>query len=171
MRNNYEIRGNHVAIFVEHKNHGMLETLISIEDFQKVNSYPYKLILSVLNKADSFYVRGSKSLDGEHGLLHRWLVSAPKGMEVDHINHDTLDNRRENLRVITTAQNQQNRKGAQTNNKTSGIRNVHWHKSSNSWEVQVKLNRKKIFIGCFKDIHDAELAAIEARKKYFPYAN
>lgn len=42
-------------------------------------------------------------------LLHRSLVNAPKGMCVDHINGDTLDNRRENLRVCTWAQNSLNR--------------------------------------------------------------
>lgn len=171
MKNNYEFRGDHVAISVDYKGHGVLETLISAEDFQKVNSYPHSFITSGYNKTGGIYIRGTKSLDGECGLLHRWLLDAPKGMEVDHINHDTLDNRRENLRIITTAQNQQNRKGAQSNNKTSGIRNVHWHKKTGVWEVQVKLNGKKIYIGSYKDIEEAKKAAMEARRRHFPYSN
>jgi hypothetical protein len=44
---------------------------------------------------------------------------------VDHINHDTLDNRKDNLRIITRSNNSANRKGANSNNKTTGVRNIH----------------------------------------------
>jgi hypothetical protein len=75
--------------------------------------------------------------------LHRFLLDAPKGMQVDHINHDTLDNRRSNLRIVTTnQQNNENRNGAHKNSKT-GIRGVTIHKCKPSGlmysaNVQVK---------------------------------
>lgn len=55
--------------------------------------------------------------------LSRYLLDAPEGMEVDHLNRNTFDNRRENLRLATSAQNRQNLAGAYKNSET-GIRGV-----------------------------------------------
>lgn len=52
------------------------------------------------------YVRGYK--DGQRVRLHRIITDAPEGLEVDHINHDPLDNRKVNLKVCTHAENMQN---------------------------------------------------------------
>ncbi len=59
--------------------------------------------------------------------LHRFVLNAPQGVYVDHINHDTLDNRRSNLRLCTNQENNANRDGAFTSSKT-GIRGVSVHK-------------------------------------------
>ena len=58
--------------------------------------------------------------------LHRLITGAPKGKTVDHLNHDTLDNRRANLSVGGQRENLQNRRGANTNS-TTGMRGVHVH--------------------------------------------
>jgi len=50
-------------------------------------------------------------------------MGEPKGKQVDHWNHDTLDNRKGNLRIVTNRQNNENRNGAYKNSK-SGIRGV-----------------------------------------------
>ena len=55
-------------------------------------------------------------------LMHRRILNAPDGVQVDHINHNTLDNRRSNLRLCSLAQNQMNRKRASNN--TSGYKGV-----------------------------------------------
>lgn len=59
--------------------------------------------------------------------LHRLVTGAPKGRTVDHLNHDTLDNRRSNLRVGGQRENTQNRKGANLNS-TTGVRGVYVHR-------------------------------------------
>lgn len=99
--------------------------------------------------------------------LHRiaWLYEYgyfPK--EIDHINGNKSDNRIENLRECTRVQNCQNR--VDTKNKSSGIRNVHWHKLAKKWQVRIQYNKKRICIGLFDDVELAELVAIEARNKY-----
>ena len=68
--------------------------------------------------------------------LHRFLTDCPQGMVVDHINGNTLDNRRENLRVCTQKENVRNQHKLAKNNK-SGYRYIHWHKRDKKWIVQI----------------------------------
>lgn len=105
---------------------------VNVEDYQRVNQYKWHACYNY--HTSSFYAANSKYFGRKfckHRVkviyLSRFIMNAPKGKVVDHINHDTLDNRRENLRVITNTKNLQNRKGACKHSK-SGIRNVHWHK-------------------------------------------
>lgn len=74
--------------------------------------------------------------------MHRLIMGFPVNMEVDHINGDTLDNRRCNLRICTHAENMANRKIHRDN--TSGYRGVYWSKERNMWRVQIYINGKKI---------------------------
>lgn len=71
--------------------------------------------------------------------LHIFLMSPPAGMEVDHINGDGLDNRRENLRIVTHSQNMMNR-GKYRNN-TSGFKGVFFH-ADGKWRAQIVVNGK-----------------------------
>lgn len=90
--------------------------------------------------------------------LHREILNAPAGLEVDHENGDTLDNRRSNLRLCTRQQNAQarvrKRAGA-----TSQYRGVSWNFQNKSWKAQIGHNNKRIHIGEFDD-------EIEAAKAY-----
>jgi hypothetical protein len=77
--------------------------------------------------------------------LHRFILSAPSGLQVDHKNMDSLDNRRSNLRLATNAQNHCNRKRQSDN--TSGFKGVDWHK--NRFRAQIKHLGVKYFLGNF----------------------
>ena len=89
----------------------------------------------------------------------------PKGLVVDHINHDSLDNRKENLRICTIAQNNMNRPGPQKNCK-SGVRGVIWEKRWKRWQATIRVNRKQIYLGIFKELEAAKSAYAQANKKY-----
>ena len=90
----------------------------------------------------------------------------PEGYDIDHINHDTLDNRKCNLRVISHADNNLNRKGKNTNNK-SGYRNVFWNSGANKWQVSLSRNYRRVYSAQFDDVNEAGMDAERARKKYF----
>lgn len=90
-------------------------------------------------------------------LLHRFLLVAPKGSFVDHINRDTLDNRKKNLRICTPQQNQQNRLSAGYSLDTS----------RNKFIVSLKLKGKTKHIGRYITKKEALRARINAEKKYF----
>jgi hypothetical protein len=81
----------------------------------------------------------------------------PKGLEVDHINRDTMDNRIENLRVVTKSQNLSNRAVY-----GSG---VIWHKRAGKWNVQFSVKNKLRSFGYFKTKEQAEDVAQLVRSK------
>lgn len=88
--------------------------------------------------------------------LHRQIMNAPKGMDVDHINGDTLDNRKCNLRICTRSENLRNRPKDPDN--TSGYKGVHWSKKYNKWQSKIVLQRKTIHLGFFDDPIEAARA-------------
>ncbi len=97
-------------------------------------------------------------------LMHRVIMDAPKGMDVDHINGNALDNRRSNLRVCTHAQNRANSKRSENN--TSGYKGVSWDKKSSIWYTSAKYKGKTINLGRFVNIIDAAKAYDEAVIKW-----
>ena len=93
--------------------------------------------------------------------LHREIMSCPTGLHVDHINHDRRDNRRENLRIVTHAQNHQNRsynpfRGAVLDKK--------------KWVAQCKLNGKHYRVGRYETREEAAAAAAKLREQLLPYS-
>jgi len=115
----------------------------------------------------TFYAKRSDFIGGKLCTIrmHREIVGAPKGMDVDHKNHDTLDNRRRNLRLATNSQNQQNKR-MQKNN-TSGQRGVFWIASENRWLAQIGINGKRKKLGRFKDFEEATAAYKAAAEHLF----
>jgi hypothetical protein len=73
--------------------------LVDDEDYERTWRHRW----SLLGNKQFFYARNYKL-----GALHRYIMNCPVGMVVDHINHNGLDNRKENLRICTAAQNRMN---------------------------------------------------------------
>lgn len=87
--------------------------------------------------------------------LHRYITGAPDGVQVDHINGDKLDNRSDNLRLCTNAQNSMN-KGLSLSNK-SGYKGVH-RVANGKWCAQITVDYKCKTIGYYDNPHDAAIA-------------
>lgn len=109
--------------------------------------------------------RGSKSTV----LLHRFILNAPRGSYVDHIDGDSMNCRRGNLRLATSRQNNANSYLAVTN--TSGFKGVYWNKPKRKWQAYISLNNKSKYIGRFHDIEDAARAYDDfARREHGEFA-
>lgn len=108
------------------------------------------------------YAMGWRS--GKNVTMHRAILGVARGQIVDHINHDGLDNRRENLRIVTDVQNKTNRRGAAKHSKT-GVRGVRAHKGG--YHAVIGVGGKAIYIGAFRTIEQAGDAYVAANKKYF----
>jgi HNH endonuclease/AP2 domain len=96
--------------------------------------------------------------------LHREIIGAKKGQKVDHINGNKLDNRKENLRLATPAQNAMNI-GLRRNN-TSGLKGVRFEERRDKWRAEIKVNYKNVFLGYFDNKFDAAKAYNDAAIKY-----
>jgi hypothetical protein len=98
-------------------------------------------------------------------LMHREILNTPDGMDTDHINHNTLDNRKCNLRICTRSQNEAN-KGLRRDN-TSGIKGISWNKQIKKWHAQMKQNGKLIHVGYFSNIEDAINSYLTEYKEFY----
>jgi len=98
---------------------------------------------------------------GRYELLHRVISGAVDGQFVDHINGDPSDNRRENLRICTHAENMMNRKMHKSN--AIGIKGV--YQNRNKFRAQIRVNGKVYRLGSFCTPQDAGAAYLAAASK------
>ncbi|MGE7607605.1 hypothetical protein ACQKML_13440 [Peribacillus frigoritolerans] len=171
MKNHFEIRGKTTAIFVKNKGE-VYETLISTDKLEKAKEFPNTWYASWCPSRKAFYVTGHPPRNGgklTSVLLHRWILEiSDKSLEVDHYNLNPLINTDDNLRVVTRAQNLQNR-SVQSNNK-SGYRGVCFHKKLKKWQANSRINGKFIYLGVYGTKKEAAAAVRESRKKHMPFS-
>lgn len=118
----------------------------------------------------AFHNRRSIRFNGvlykEYNLI--WIYhngDIPIGLEVDHIDRDPMNNRIENLRLGTHAQNGYNLSISKKN--TSGYKGVSFNKKKNMWESALMFNYKRIALGFFDDKNEAAKAYNEGARKYY----
>lgn len=97
--------------------------------------------------------------------MSRSIMQAQPGHQVDHVNHDTLDNRRENLRVCLPVQNRMNRRVFSNN--SSGLKGIRRRGSDSCWEAKIGIAGKKIRLGRFPSAIEAARAYDAAALKHY----
>lgn len=166
--NNYEIIGNCAKFLIKTTNKEIPEKkiyfLIDLEDLELVNKYRW--CARVVRK-DLIYITSTYGIQ-----LHRLIMNCPKNKYVDHINLNTLDNRKNNLRVCTRYENAQNVKKRKNN--STGYRNVYFNKNENKYYVILRANKKSYFGGYFSNseegIKEAIEKSIEMRRYICPFS-
>jgi hypothetical protein len=104
-----------------------------------------------------------------HRLAYEMFIGPiPPGLEVDHMCHTTLCVNPRHLRAVTNKQNLENRSGA-TRISKSGVRGVTWKTEKSRWQVDVTHNGVNHYGGKFRDLHEAEAAAIALRNQLFTH--
>ena len=151
-----------MEIIIISKKHGKKILIIDDNDFDKISKYTW----NIDRNQNIFYAKTNIRINGKQIKLkmHRFIMGAVRGQQIDHINGNGLDNRKCNLRFCTIAENRRN-VGRQKNN-TSGYKGVYFNKRRGKYSSEIMADSKKIFLGYFTTIEEAYAAYCEAAKKY-----
>lgn len=136
---------------------------IDDNDFENINKYKWHAHYDPSTK--SYYARRSEYGTDVIGksrtvLMHRAIMNASKGEMVDHIDHDTLNNQRSNLRICTNSQNRANsRKSGLAKNKYKGVSLVKENvNKTNPYMALIKARKRVLYLGYFKTEIEAAIA-------------
>jgi hypothetical protein len=120
-------------------------------DFLRVSGYTWWV------KENNYVYTNSRGRKNRTSIyLHRLITDAEDGQEVDHVNHNPLDNRRQNLRLCTKSQNGVNRQ------KRGGVTRF-----KNMWRARIKKDQKELHLGIFKTKNEALSARLYAERSLF----
>ncbi len=139
-------------------------TTVSDEDYAWASQFKWSASLCA-NKGNYYAMRVVTTNKKRKSLkLHREISKCPSGMVVDHINGDTLDNRRENLRIVTHQENMSN----QTKRKgSSQYRGVTFKKDRQRWVAQIQVNGMRTYLGAFETEEEAAKAFLTAAEVHY----
>lgn len=170
-KNRYKTFKDYAIVYLDRRDKEPLETTIDLEDLEKVLNYKYKWGAGLAKHTGTYYATATIYLGYNDGKpkyttihLNSFIMDCPKGMEVDHIDHNTLNNRKENLRVITVTNNHTHRIRANKNNST-GYRNVSFFEGK--YIVQLQIDGRNRKIGSFNTLEEANLFAKQKRKEIY----
>lgn len=136
-------------------NHGK-RALVDDEDYEWLTRLTWYAMKP--GNTNNYYAYNSKG----RVFMHSLVMNAAAGQQVDHRNGDGLDNRKENLRFTSNAQNQYNRR--LPGNSTSGYKGVSWNKKSRKWQAQIAKDKKPYYLGLF-DTAEAAARAYDAKAR------
>lgn len=148
--NNYKMENNYFIGYTS-KNKPFY---FDLEDYDLVKEFYWNIDKNgyVVSKKNRKYVK-----------MHRLLLNAKENEEVDHINHNTTDNRKCNLRIVNHSQNMQNKTPINGLN-TNGI---YFEQDTQKWRVYITKDKKRIYIGRYINLEDAIKARHIAENEYF----
>ena len=159
--NKYDLSGKYGIGYTSNTNE---EFYFDLEDYEKIKEYCWgKVTFGYLNSIKI------NSNEGKKVILHRLILGCDKGVVVDHINHNPLDNRKENLRIATQQQNATNTsKRINTKCKYIGV-DGRFRKtdSKDIWCARITKDGKFFYLGMYEDIEDALIARLKAEKELF----
>lgn len=134
-------------------------TIVDLDEIEKLSKYSWYFANAPTGGYAAMDIWKDKKVVKKQLGMHRFLMNCPKGMEVDHIDGNTLDNRKRNLRICTHAENIRNVRLAKNN--TSGYKGVVCYYSKRlglRYVAQIVFENKAHYLGTYNTAVDAALA-------------
>lgn len=124
--------------------------IVDADDYERLSQHKW----CAFKVGNGCYARRHSA--GKTTYMHHEVINVPAGMVCDHINHNTLDNRRCNLRACTYSQNAHNRLPCEHG--TSKYKGVCWDKNNLKWKASICYQYDVIHIGYYDYEEDAAIA-------------
>lgn len=162
--NKYVLHEDYAEIIVDSPTYGRFFFQIDIDDLDRCLEYQWGIMRVQLSEASPVYYYANNN---KTGMLHRFIMNAPKTMVVDHVDRNTFNTRKRNLRLTDHKGNGKNTKLSRRNK--SGAKGVIWfpYKGYNKWKAYIRVNYKNINLGFFDTKEEAIAARKAAEEKYF----
>lgn len=136
-------------------------TVVDDEDYVWLRKWRFRFLNGYAVR--TIHEPGSQKMKVIH--MHNLIMNPPAGMVSDHINGDSLDNRKINLRLCTPLENSFNRSKNSLN--TSGYKGVNLNKRLGKWRATVGGGSNKTHLGYFENIEEAAHVYDEAAKQRY----
>lgn len=130
---------------------GGYEAVIDVADVPLVEGYAWRVFKGGRQKYAVSSIGGRKNV--QYLRMHRMIAGDIKGLDVDHVDHDGLNNRRSNLRICTRSENLQNQRKRLDN--ASGFKGVNFYKRTGRWRAYIMKDRKSQHLGYFDTPEEA----------------
>lgn len=134
--------------------------LVDAADFELVSAFPWRAVRVRHTWYAETYVRGARE------YLHRFLLQAGPGDQVDHRDGDGLNCRRANLRHTTHTRNQANRRRVRSGSGFKGV-SPDWLRKSRPWRAHITVDGRLRYLGAFETAKEAARAYDRAAREAF----
>jgi hypothetical protein len=140
-------------------------TIVDPEDYHRLAKNKWHLAKSPTGSYAVRWQRNPANKTRKRIWMHRQVIHIPDNLLCDHVNCNSLDNRKANLRPASVSQNLCNRpkRKSKTRSKYKGLE---WDKTQKKWKARIQINKRKIYLGSFNSEVDAALAYDRAAKKH-----
>jgi hypothetical protein len=164
--NDYIVCDDHAEFIIINRKEIEFRVSVDFDDLQRLINLDIRWFTIWHKDSRTYYVRCSHKKEDDLLYLHDFIMNPSADQLVDHEDHNGINNRRNNLRLVDKQSNCRHRKGANKNN-TSGYRNVSFDSKSNPIVQLQDKNGKNHIWRDFKDVHEAGAFAEQKRKEWY----